>query len=644
MNNDNNVPFGLCGTKTEAAPVSKLDQLGRIPRGFREAMEYISMQKAGSSNHNPANVSAEAPRRGVKPTPKWKSSFTPLDGEEDSSQVNSASSPQQEVELYDPYNPASPGSDRETPHHPEERCSHSNQEGERLFPHRNPHDRHHWVSPYPEPPRSHVDRRDLSPKEGPCDSRGVSLTSSRADRRSYSPDTEDYRLLDHRLSSPERHVGDSSIQRFPASYGAQSTNGDEMRTFKEYRREIPTGREAMEYISMQKARSLNHNPANVSAEAPRRGVKPAFQWESSFTPLDGEEDSSQVNSASSPQQEVELYDPYNPASPGSDRKTPHHPEERCSHSNQEGERLFPHRNPHDRHHWVSPYPEPPRSHVDRRDLSPKEGPCDSRGVSLTSSRADRRSYSPDTEDYRLLDHRLGSPERHVGDSSIQRFPASYGAQSTNGDEMRTFPEYGREIPTMAATGRLCTSSLQMDYQPQMKIAKRGLDEIPPSTERYTNRRRIILMDENPIRCELCFVEVANGQELQDHFESKTHWDTLEHIQREKDYDDVSIAFLQEVLLHKSRHRGRAIEDRALKVLQKNDHMTKIEIFHCAACDIFVTTSASSVETHIMSQEHLCNAKAFGARQRDVCLDKAETMMMDLKPQFEQFLKGGNLFE
>lgn len=49
---------------------------------------------------------------------------------------------------------------------------------------------------------------------------------------------------------------------------------------------------------------------------------------------------------------------------------------------------------------------------------------------------------------------------------------------------------------------------------------------------------------SPITCDLCDVELANGQELQDHLESKSHWDTLEHIQQENHYDDLAIAFLQ----------------------------------------------------------------------------------------------------
>lgn len=37
-------------------------------------------------------------------------------------------------------------------------------------------------------------------------------------------------------------------------------------------------------------------------------------------------------------------------------------------------------------------------------------------------------------------------------------------------------------------------------------------------------------------------------------------------------------------------------------------MTKVEMFHCAACDVFVSTSALSVQTHITSKDHLSKTK------------------------------------
>nr|XP_020483298.1 DBIRD complex subunit ZNF326-like [Labrus bergylta] len=188
------------------------------------------------------------------------------------------------------------------------------------------------------------------------------------------------------------------------------------------------------------------------------------------------------------------------------------------------------------------------------------------------------------------------------------------------------------------TVRLSPPRLKQDYQQQLGYVETELDQIPPPNKVPRLESKRTIMDKNPIICDLCEVELANGQELEDHLESKSHWDTLEHIQQHNNYDDIVIAFLQDVMLFKSRQCSRAIEDCALQALQENDHMTKIELFHCAACKAFVSTSASSVQAHITSQEHLSNTQEFEARQSHTCLNKAETMMKELKPQFEHFLQ------
>lgn len=43
-------------------------------------------------------------------------------------------------------------------------------------------------------------------------------------------------------------------------------------------------------------------------------------------------------------------------------------------------------------------------------------------------------------------------------------------------------------------------------------------------------------------------------------------------------------------------------------LQENDHMTKVSLFHCAACQVLVSTAAVAVQNHITSPEHLSNNK------------------------------------
>lgn len=65
-----------------------------------------------------------------------------------------------------------------------------------------------------------------------------------------------------------------------------------------------------------------------------------------------------------------------------------------------------------------------------------------------------------------------------------------------------------------------------------------------NNDTFYNNECLYFSCRSPIVCDLCDVELSNGQELQHHLEGKTHWDTLEHIQQENNYDDLAIAFLQ----------------------------------------------------------------------------------------------------
>ncbi|XP_070829980.1 uncharacterized protein [Chaetodon trifascialis] len=419
-------------------------------------------------------------------------------------------------------------------------------------------------------------------------------------------------------------------------------------------------REAMKHVSGKPADKANTRTSYVAAKTSPalKGQPSASKWRSSFTPVGEEEDNSEDKCTSSPER-VELYNPYDPASSDSENEMSRGQDHNHSPPDQDNnltrQRLSPGRGCHDERRWDSSYSEPESLPLERHDFDPETRPTESRGLSPCQRLP--QAYCPDTETLvppgygsinRPLDHRVCSPDRLVHGSSTQRFLASYGAQRTNGEERITIPECRREVSPirlqMTTTGRLSPPRIQRDYQHQSGYMETGLDKVTPPTEVTRRRSKNIIMNKSPIICDLCDVELANGQELQDHLESKAHWDTLEHIQQENDYDDLAIAFLQEVMLYKSRQCSRPIEDSVLQTLQENDHMTKIEMFLCAACNIFLSTSASSVQAHITSPEHLSNAKEFEVQQRRACLDKAKTMMMELQPQFEHFLKGRSPFE
>lgn len=411
-------------------------------------------------------------------------------------------------------------------------------------------------------------------------------------------------------------------------------------------RSVPQGfREAMLHISVQPAdkssRSSPVLPARTPAARTHGGQSSQAKWKSSFKPVGEDDDNSQDKSSP---EGVDLYDPYHPASSDSEHEMPHDQDHNHSSADQENN-LEGHCLSLSRE-WDSSFREPERQPLARRNISPETRLTEGLRLSPGYNLPERRTYGPDSESldppghssiHRPLEHRVCSPDRLMHSSSSQQFPPSYGGQRTNDEERTTIPEFRTEINTTVPP------RLQQNYQHQLGYREGGVEEITP-TAVTRNGNKSVVMENIPISCDLCDVELANGQELQDHLESKIHWDTMEHIQQENNYDDMAIAFLQEVLLYKSRQCSRAIENSVLQALQENDHMTKVEMFHCTACKVFLPTSASSVQTHITSQEHLSNTKNFETQQRRACLEKAETVMQQLKPHFEHFLKGGSPFE
>lgn len=108
--------------------------------------------------------------------------------------------------------------------------------------------------------------------------------------------------------------------------------------------------------------------------------------------------------------------------------------------------------------WDVPYSDrgsrPLDRHDIRHDISPDTRPTESQGFSPGNRLPEQQAYSPDIESLdqpryssisRTLDHRVCSPDRFIHGSSTQKFPASYGAQRTNGEERITIPEYRREV-------------------------------------------------------------------------------------------------------------------------------------------------------------------------------------------------------
>lgn len=59
-------------------------------------------------------------------------------------------------------------------------------------------------------------------------------------------------------------------------------------------------------------------------------------------------------------------------------------------------------------------------------------------------------------------------------------------------------------------------------------------------------------------------------------------------------------------------------------------MTKVEVFHCAACNIYLSTSSSVVHSHLTSQEHLSNTKVIQRLLLEVVSLAPSTLYLNLQ--------------
>ncbi|KAF3858771.1 hypothetical protein F7725_011972 [Dissostichus mawsoni] len=408
-------------------------------------------------------------------------------------------------------------------------------------------------------------------------------------------------------------------------------------------------KEAMLHIPVKPA--VNSEPTFATAA----NAKPAKK-----RPGDENDSMDESNEGS---RRAEIYDPYDPVSSDSEHEMLQAQNRNQSPPDQdnqlEDQHLSPGQDCQKKRRFASTFIE--SVGIDMQDSSPETGPSEGRDLSPDHRPPDhrlpdhrlpdhrlpeRQAYSPSTESHdisgydsmrRHLDHRVDSPDRLIHDSSTQHFPPSYGEQRTNGEERITVPEYIREMTKVRLSPPGYRGTIHFRWNPGEQVL----------LDWTTFHLHLIIPCD--ISCDLCDVEFINGLELEDHLESKSHWDMLEYIQQHNNYDDVTISFIQEVMLHKSHQCTRTIESSALQgkslpnnferhtisyqsifysrqlksnynpffvlsALQENDHMTKIEMFHCAACS------------------------DFQVERRLSCLDKAENIMKKLKHQFEHFLE------
>ncbi|KAK0137474.1 DBIRD complex subunit ZNF326 [Merluccius polli] len=337
---------------------------------------------------------------------------------------------------------------------------------------------------------------------------------------------------------------------------------------------------------------------------------------------------------------VDLYDPYDQLSSESESEMGQ--AKRC-------DRRSPMKDVDHRGHREMAHSQPEETHAEWRDRSAvrRDRSAARRDRSPSDRRPKHRSLSPRGSQHRPATS-PGVPRTYDQLCYNPVRPNERSSPETHslGEERVTGPPLNTEFATSVG---LSTPNFPVDYRLQTGYCETGVSSVnmAPPREVAVSSRAIAVKDieqQSAFSCELCEVEYARLEELQEHLESSSHWDTMEHIQKLNNYDDLTIAFLQEVMMFKVRQCCRAMVDQDFEALKETDHMTRVDMLHCAVCNVYISTSATSVKNHVSSMKHHHNKQSFCYRQKHQCLDKAAVMINLLKPQFEQYREGGNPFE
>ncbi|KAG9343226.1 hypothetical protein JZ751_014205 [Albula glossodonta] len=142
-------------------------------------------------------------------------------------------------------------------------------------------------------------------------------------------------------------------------------------------------------------------------------------------------------------------------------------------------------------------------------------------------------------------------------------------------------------------------------------------------------------------CAFCKVRTCEDKEIEEHFSSTFHQQTLTHIQKQTKFDDKTIAFLHDSMVSKFRKtmsRKRVVTEEVC--------LSKVEMIHCMACRTHIPSSLISVQNHLQSSDHLKNKAEFTETQRRESVLTATSIMTNpiVKARFDKYLKGKNPFE
>ncbi|KAM9482725.1 DBIRD complex subunit ZNF326 isoform 2-T3 [Clarias gariepinus] len=169
-------------------------------------------------------------------------------------------------------------------------------------------------------------------------------------------------------------------------------------------------------------------------------------------------------------------------------------------------------------------------------------------------------------------------------------------------------------------------------------------------EKYGDKHRLAFT------CAFCKFRTFEDKDIEKHFGSTHHHETLDYIRRQAKFDDRVIKFLHDCMVHKFRKTvttlcklhglsGQKGNQKVMEGITEDDYMRKVEMVHCMACNIYIPAVFTSVQQHRRSSLHQKNKVVYKEqlKRESVLTAKAIINNDSFKVRYEKYIKGEDPF-
>uniref|UniRef100_A0A4W4FLT0 DBIRD complex subunit ZNF326 n=1 Tax=Electrophorus electricus TaxID=8005 RepID=A0A4W4FLT0_ELEEL len=169
-------------------------------------------------------------------------------------------------------------------------------------------------------------------------------------------------------------------------------------------------------------------------------------------------------------------------------------------------------------------------------------------------------------------------------------------------------------------------------------------------EKYGDKHRMAFT------CAFCKFRTFEDKDIEKHFGSTYHRETLDYIRRQTKFDDRVISFLHDCMVQKFRKTVSALcklrtlsdqktNQKLMEGVTEDDYMRKVEVVHCMACDTHIAAVFASVQHHLNSPVHLKSKVMYKERlkRESVLTAKAIINNDGVKVRYEKYMKGEDPF-